>query len=169
MKKMFSVFLVFLLLMVIFSMNAFALSNSTYTDLSSTSSQASNLLSYAMNFDNFLYSDFVIYQSAQYSYFIVWADKLTYENGVVTSEGSIQYVSYVRADSSYNYNWQYGESADFTLSVNHMTISNVDGLGFKSSLFNEYIFFDNFKNFSIFGLAALLVVAVCSLRKVFNK
>lgn len=169
MKKILSVLVVSLLLIGVLTMNAFAFSHSTYGDLSSTSSQASNLLSYAMNFDSFLYSDFVIYQASQYSYYLVWSDQLEYNGSSVTSEGDIQYISYIRDGSSYNYSYSYGATSDFSLSVNHMTVSNVDGLGFKSSLFNEFQFFDNFKNFSIFGLSALLVIAVCSLRKVFNK
>lgn len=168
MKKILSVFLTVLLIGV-FCMNAFAFSHSTYGDLSQSSSQATNLLSYAMNYDSFLYSDFVIYQSEQYSYYLVWTDKLTYNGSRVSADGDVQFISYIRNGLNYSYTYNYGVSNDFSLNVNHMVVSNVDGLGFRSSFYNEFVFFDNFKNFSIFGLSAILLIALCNIRRLFNK
>lgn len=152
--------------MSMFCINSFALSSSTYADLSATSSQSQNLISYAMNYDSFLYSDYVIYQSAQYSYYIVWADKLEFKNGTVTGD-NIEYISYIRSGSGYDYqyNYDYGTDDSFSLSVNHMTISNINGLGFKSEYYNSFLDSHYNKYFIIFVLAGIFVLVLTSLRR----
>lgn len=148
-------------------MPAFALSSTTYADLSSTSGTVQNLLSYAMNYDSFLYSDYVIFQNGQYSYYIVWADKLVYSSGKVTAEGSVEYISYIRTGSNYDYSYEYfyGTDDSFSLTVSHMTVSNVDGLGFKSELYQSFRDSHYTRYFQIFGMAALLVIAFVTMRK----
>ena len=156
----------FIVVISMFCVNAFALTSSTYGDLSATSSQSQNLLSYAMNYDSFLYSDYVIYQGAQYSYYIVWADKLEYSNGKVTGS-NVEYISYIRNGSGYDYhyNYDYGTDSSFTLNVSHMTISNVQGLGLKSEYYTSFLDSHFNKYFIVFGLASLFTLVLTSLRR----
>lgn len=163
MKKVFCICICFLLLFVSVCMNAFALSSSTFSDVTPDNPDVLNLLSYSVNFDNFLYSDYVLYQYSDVGYYLVWSDELVYDGNVVTSDADVQFVSLT------NGVYSYGVSNTLSLNVNHMTVSNIGGLGFKSPLYSQLFFYDHFKNFSIFGLSALLVIAFCSLRKVFNK
>lgn len=165
--KFFKILLCSVIIMAVFSMSCFALSSSTYGDMSSNSTQVQNLLSLAMNYDSFLYSDYVIYQSEQYSWYIVWADKLDYSSGSVSSEGSVEYIRYYRNGSNmnYSYSYDYGTDSTFRLSVNHQTVSNVNGLGFKSELYQTFRDSHYTRYFQIFGMAALLVIMFVTLRK----
>lgn len=165
--KFFKIFLCSVIIMAVFSMSAFAFSTSTYGDMSSNSTQVQNLLSLAMNYDSFLYSDYVIFQNGQYSWYIVWSDKLEVSSGAVSSEGPVEYISYIRTGSGYDYsyNYTYGTDESFSLSGTHLTVSNVDGLGFKSELYQTFRDSHYTRYFQIFGMAALLVIMFVTLRK----
>lgn len=149
----------------LFVVPSFALSSSTYADISSTSSTGQNLLNLAFNHDSFKNKDFVIYQDGQYSYYIVWSDKLVYSGSSVSAD-EIEYISYIRTGSSYDYaySYTYGTDSKFSLTVNHLTVSNVDGLGFISTVYEEHEARQNQKTFDIFIFAILFVVALTSLR-----
>lgn len=165
--KFLKIFLCSILIVTVFTMSAFALSSSTYGDMNVTSTQTQNLLSLAMNYDSFLMSDYVIYQSEQYSYYIVWTDKLNVSSNTVSSEGSVEYIRYYRNGSTgnYSYSYDYGTDSTFRLTANHQTVSNVEGLGFKSELWQSFKDSYNRRYFQIFGMAALLVIMFVTLRK----
>ena len=165
--KFLKILLCSVIIISVFSVSAFALSSSTYGDLSSTSSQATNLMSLAMNYDTFLHSDYVIYQDAQYSYYIVWSEKLTNSSGTVSSSGKVEYIHYSRSGSgtNYSYSYDYGTDSTFRLTANHQTVSNVQGLGFKSELWQSFRDSYYTRYFQIFGMAALLVIMFVTLRK----
>lgn len=162
--KFFKIFLCFVLICSVFCVSSFALSTSTYADLSSTSSTGQNLINLALNYDTFENSDFVIFQDGQYSYYIVWGD-LTY-NASSVSGSEIEYISYVREGSSYDYtySYNYGTDSAFSLTVSNLTVSNIDGLGFISTIYEEHESRLNQKIFDIFIYSTLFVIALTSLR-----
>lgn len=148
-------------------MPALALSSSTYADLSPTSNNVQNLLSCAMNYDSFLYSDYVVFQDGQYSYRIVWADKLTVSGSTVSSDSSVEYITYSRNGSNYDYTYvyDYGTDSTFRLSANHLIVSNVEGLGARSELYSNFQNLVQSKHFRIFMIALTMVIAFVTLRK----
>lgn len=138
-----------------------------YSTVSSTSSQAVNLLNLAMNYDSFKGSDYIIFCDAQYSYYIVWGD-LQHSSGTVTGS-DIEYIRYYRTDtSSYSgtYTYVYGtdSSLNLTLSDEYMTTSSLPEVGFVSMTGVEYEYYEAAADFNIFALAVLLVVMFCALR-----
>lgn len=163
--KFFKICLCSVIIFALFVVPSFALSSSTYADLSSTSSTGQNLLNLALNHDSFRNKDFVIFQNAQYSYYIVWSDNLEY-SGVSVSADEIEYIQYVREGSGYDYTYSYiyGTDTQFSLTVNNLTVSNVDGLGFISTLYEEHENRKFTKEFGIFSTALLFVLALTSLR-----
>lgn len=165
--KFFKIALCCVMIMVVFSMPALALSSSTYADLSATSSTTQNLISCAMNYDSFLFSDYVVFQNGQYSYYIVWSDKLEYSSGTVSSDSPIEYISYIRTGSGYDYsyNYSYGTDETFSLNVFNMTVSNVEGLGSRSELFSTFLSQHQSRLYQIFSLAIIIVIAFVTLRK----
>ena len=154
-----------LILCFSFTLNSFALSATTYSDLSSSSSTGQNLLNLALNHQSFRNKDFVIFQNGQYSYYIVWSDKLDY-SGISVSADEIEYIQYIREGSGYDYTYRYiyGTDTEFSLTINNLTVSNVDGLGFISPIYEENEARINDKYFNIFIVATLFVVALTSLR-----
>lgn len=152
-------------LVSVFTVNCFALSSGTYSDLASTSSNVTNLINYAMSYDTFITSDYVVYQSAQYEYYIVWGD-LTY-NGTQVQGSDINYISYIRSGSGYDYTYSYSSGTDtnFTLIVSHIVTSNIPELGFTSSVYHGYKTNDNVTKFCVVMTAALFVVMCCSFRR----
>lgn len=165
--KFLKIFLCSVIIMVVVSLPALALSSSTYADLSATSSHVQNLLSCAMNYNSFLVSDYVVFQNGQYSYYIVWSDKLEYSSGTVSSDSSVEYISYIRTGSGYDYayNYSYGTVETFDLNVQHMTVSNIEGLGARSELYGNFIFQNQKRLYQIFSLALITVIAFVTLRK----
>lgn len=150
----------------VLSVNAFALNTSTYADVASTSTNSQNLINYAINYKSFKDSDFVVFQSAQYSYYIVWGD-LKY-NGASVSSDKVEYIQYYRQGSGYDYVYQYSYGADdaFTLSVNNVVVSNVEGLGMSSNLYRDYDYYRSYElNTILFG-GALLVIMILTFRGV---
>ena len=135
--KFFKISICCFLIVCVFSLNAFAFSGSTYGDLSQSSSNVDNLISYAYNFDSFLGSDFVVFQSGQYSYYIFWGD-IDYENSRVTADKA-EYISYIRegSGSSYAYTYSHGVNESLSLNVNKLVVSNIDELGSVSSLYED--------------------------------
>lgn len=162
--KYFKICLCCVIIFALFSVSSFALTSTTYADLSSTSSQGQNLLNLALNHDTFKNKDFVIYQDGQYSYYIVWGD-LTYAGSRVSAD-KIEYIRYYREGSSYDYTYSYiyGTDTQFSLTVNNLVVSNVDGLGFISTLYEEYENRKFTKEFGIFSCALLFCIALTSFR-----
>lgn len=156
------------MIIAVFSVNAFALSGTTYADLSQSSSTVQNLISYANNYDDFISSDYVVFQNGQYSYYIFWGD-LEY-NGTSVTASEAQCISYIREGSGYDYSYTYTYSDKQTLSltVNHTVISNIDELGSSSALYEEYK--QNFRStaFNVFILAFLFVLMILAFRRTFK-
>lgn len=163
--KFFKICLCCVIIFALFSVSSFALTATTYADVSSTSSTGQNLLNLALNHQSFKNKDFVIFQNGQYSYYIVWSDKLDY-SGISVSADEIEYIQYFREGSSYDYaySYVYGTDTSFSLTINNLTVSNVDGLGFISPIYEENEARTNDKYFNIFIVATLFVVALTSLR-----
>lgn len=169
--KFLKILLCCVLIMVVFSVSCFALSSSTYADLSPTASQVSNLISAAMNYESFLFSDFVVFQDAQYSYRIVWSDKLEYSSGTVSSDSPVEIITYTRNGSNYDYTYTYSYSTDnsFRLTANNLTVSNVEGLGARSELFANFEAINQRRLYQVFSLALIIVIAFVTLRKGSNR
>lgn len=150
----------------VLSVNAFALNTSTYADISSTATNTQNLINYAINYDSFKDTEYVVFQSAQYSYYIVWGD-FEYNGTSVTSD-KVEYIQYYREGSGYDYVYQYSYGANevFALSVNNVVVSNVEGLGMSSNLYRDYEYYRSFDlNTILFG-GALLVIMILTFRGV---
>lgn len=139
--------------------------NSTYQDVSSTSSQAVNLLNYAISFDSFRGADYVIFCDEQYSYYIVWGD-LAYEEDAV--EGSnINYIHYYRDTSSgYNsYVYDTGAAETFSLVSEHVNTSSLAEYGFKSILHEEYKVYGDVLLFLTLITSFFFVIMLTNLRR----
>lgn len=166
MKKILLFLLSFVLLVsaMTFSSSALTVSD-TYSDVASTSSQAVNLVNYAMSYDDFINSDFVVFCDEQYSYYIVWSDELSYDGSTVTGT-DIQYIHYYRSGSSgsYSYSYQYGTDTSFGLSSSYVCTSNIDDFGFKSAVFEEYYEQYELKWFLILIGSFLFVLMISALR-----
>lgn len=157
-----------ILIICVFSLNVFAYSGSTYTDLSQSSSTVQNLISYAYNYDSFLGSDFVVFQDGQYSYYIFWGD-IDYDGTLVTADEA-EYISYVRQGSVYDYSYIYTHNVDESLSltVNKLVVSNIDELGSVSSLYEDLN--HNYRVLTLFVilLAFIFVLMVLAFRRTFK-
>ena len=156
-----------ILCLFIFALPCSALSHSTYNGLSQSSSTVQNLISMALNYENFLDSKYVVYQSAQYDFYIVWGDLSLNDNGQIVSEGDVTYIRYYRTGSGTNYYYEYlpGTDSSFSLTVYDMITTNIGGIGMQSQLFREYDTQENFEKFAIFGTAVLFVILLTKLRK----
>lgn len=157
-----------ILIVSVFSLNAFAFSGSTYADLSQSSSNVDNLISYAYNFDSFIGSDYVVFQDSQYSYYIFWGD-LKYEGSRVTSEEA-EYIRYYREGSgvSYSYSYEHSEDVPLSLTVNKLVVSNIDELGSVSSLYEDLN--HNYRILTVFVilLAFIFVLMALAFRRTFK-
>lgn len=160
---------VFIIIFSLCSLSCFALSATTYADLSPTASHVQNLISSAMNYSDFLDSDYVVFQDSQYSYRICWAKELNY-NGRVISSDDVQSISYVRNGSGYDYTWSYSydDSDSFNLTVNHLVISNIDGVGAFSPTYDDYKYHHNSHWLLIFSLSFLGVLMFLAFRRTFR-
>lgn len=163
MKKIIILFSVVCLIAVMsFNVSALTVSD-TYSDVSSTSSQAVNLVNYAANFESFIDSDFVVFCDSQYSYYIVWGD-LENNNGVI-SGSDVEYIHYYRIDSYNSYTYQYGTDVSFGLNPDNLCTSNIDNFGFRSTAYETFKLNDNVNKSLIFILAFLFVIMILRLRR----
>lgn len=121
----------------------------------------------ALNYDNFLESKYVVYQSGQYDYYIVWGDLYLSDNGPIVSDGEVTYIRYYRAGSGTSFYYEYAPGTDnsFSLNVFDMITTNIGGIGMQSQLFREYDTQENFESFAIFGTALMFVILLTKLRK----
>ncbi len=166
MSKFLKAFSLSLLFVLVFSLNVFAFSTSTYNDVSATSSTAQNLIYKAVNYDSFENSDFIIFQNEQYSYYIVWGD-LKYNGSSVTGS-NVEYIQYFRSGSGFDYQYYYQYSTDtqFSLSVNNEVVTNIDGLGFVSPQYREFDYQNNSIRLLIFICACAGAVMILTFRGV---
>ncbi len=157
-----------IIVFVLFTANCFALSASTYADLAQSSTQVQNLISYAHSYNSFINSDFVVFQSGQYNYYIFWGD-LNYNGSSVTASEA-ECISYYREGSGYDYQYRYSydDSENLSLTVNNLVVSNVDELGSSSALYEEFKSYNRDKAFGIFILAVLIVIMFLAFRRTFK-
>lgn len=167
MKKIISVFIIVSLFVCSLSCSSSALDvTSTYSDVTSTSTQAVNLVNYALSYDSFINSDFVVFCDAQYSYYIVWGD-FDYDGVGLSSRSGVEFIHYSRSDStgSYSYSYQYSVDGTFTLIPDHVCTSNVPGFGFVSSPYQESKFYYDYSLFLVFLGSVLFVILIQHLRR----
>lgn len=138
--------------------------NSTYSDTVSTSSQSINLINYAMSYDDFLDSDYVIFTDSQNSYYIVWSKNMKVNNGIVTAS-NIKYIHYYRSSNYNSYSYVYGSDSSFTLHSSFVDTSSLANYGFKSSTYDEYKYSYYNKHFFILILAFIFVITLNCLRR----
>lgn len=136
--------------------------------VTSTSSQAVNLLAYAMSFDSFRGSEYIIFNDSEYSYYIVWGD-LYEENGKIVSDGNIEYIRYYRTSSSgYTNIYQYalGSDSSFVLSLSeeYICTTSVDNVGFVSSVHQEYGFYQSAIMLMVFVVAMVFAIMIKNFR-----
>lgn len=167
--KFFKISLCSIMIIAVFSLNAFALSSSTYADLSQSSSTVQNLISYANNYSDFITSDYVVFQNGQYSYYIFWGDDFEYD-GISVTASEAQCISYIREGSSYDYAYKYtySDAQNLSLTVNHSVISNIDELGSSSALYLEYKQNNRDTAFNVFILGFLFVLMILAFRRTFK-
>lgn len=142
---------------------------SLYGTVTSTSSQAVNLLNYAMSFDSFKGSDYIIFNDSEYSYYIVWGD-LSYDEGFVESSGAVQYIRYYRSSTSGytgNYSYTTGSDSDFSLalSTEYICTSSVPMAGFTSQVGEQYEFYNSASMLLVFAVAMIFAIML----KVFRR
>lgn len=142
-------------------MSAFAY-DVTSSDVVNNSSVVNNLISLAMNYDSFLFSDFVIYNQGV-STVLVWSSDLNYDSNLLSSD-SVEYVS-AAEDGTGNYIYDSGEIEFFQIVINNTVVSNLEGLGFKSNLYSQFYNYGLLKLFGIFAMSCLLVITLVNLRK----
>lgn len=166
-NKNFVLFILLLFVLITHSNKVNALTfSSSYTDVTPTSSQANNLINYAMSYDSFIHSDYIIFCDQQYSYYIVWSDDLKLQNGLVTGS-NIEYIRYYRSSStSYDYVYTYGTDSTFSLTSSNVNTSSLEEYGFKSVLYSEYKYYDYNLQFLIIIVAIIFVIMIKSLRRV---
>ncbi len=166
--KVLKIFLCSVLIFALFSVNCFALTGATYADVAQSNSTVQNLISCANNYSSFRDADFVVFQNGQYSYYIFWGD-LEY-NGSSVSASEAEFVSYIRQGSGYDYayTFDYGNSEALSLTVSDLVVSNIEGLGSSSALYEQYRSYDENMYFSIFILACLIVSMFLAFRRTFK-
>lgn len=161
-KKILCIFFV-VITVFLFTVSASALSATSYGDLPSTSSQVTNLINYAMSFDDFITSDYVCFRDSQYSYYLVWSDDITWQGSTISAD-DIKYVRYFRNNNYDEWQYGYGSDTSFTFSTAYLVTSNVQGLGSTSSVFETYYHQHNIMLLFILLTGFILVVAFTSLK-----
>lgn len=168
MFKFLGFFLVVLSSIFINVSDTYALSvNDLYGNVTSTSSTANDLVNYAINYDTFLNSDFVIFQNGQYEYYIVWGDLTSTTNKITGSE--VEFIKYYRdnASSGYNYTTYYAHGTDssFTLNLNNYSVVSNIGIGFTNETYRIYKFNDNTIKLLILLTGFIFAILVKTLRR----
>lgn len=143
-----------------------------YGTVSSTSSNANNLIYYAASFDSFNGADYVIFNDAQYSYYIVWGD-LEKSNGVVGGS-DVYFIHYYRTDTSGytgTYEYESGNFTDFNLKLDseYLTVSNIPEVGFISLVSEQLDFYENNVEFQldlfVLAVSILFAIMLCNFRR----
>lgn len=144
----------------------------TFTSLegtvSSTSSQAVNLLNYAMSFDSFRNSEYIIFNDSENSYYIVWGE-LYEKDGKVVSDGEVEYIRYYRTGTSgytNSYTYESGSDSTFSLALSdeYITSTSVNNVGFVSSVYQEYGFYQSALMLMVFVVAMVFAIMIKNFR-----
>lgn len=162
-KKYFYSIVFSIITVFLFSISSFALSGTSYGDLTSTSSQAVNLINYAMSFDDFINSEWVCYRDDTNSYYLVWSDEMIWQGSTV-SASDVKYVRYWRENNQASWKYGYGTDNNFTFSTAYLCTSNVPGLGSISEVFESYYYQHNFLVLGVLFTSFILVIAFVSLK-----
>ena len=170
-KKIYLFILIFTCSFMITSKVSALSFNDSYGNISSNNSNAIDLINYAISFDSFNGSDYVIFQSEQYSYYIVWGD-LTYNNGSFTGK-NIEYINYYRISTgtgyNYTYDYNYGTDTSFSFKSDYSVITNIDNAGLTNENYRIFDYnekmFDLIKNFLILITGFIFVIMVKNLRR----
>lgn len=140
-----------------------------YANTNSTSSNAINLINYAMSFNSFKDADYVVFQDSQYSYYIVWGDlEVEGERVYSVGDGDVEYIHYYRSsgsDYTNTYLYQYSVTDSFSLNKGeYVPTSNIPTVGFMSDTYNTYANYQLFGEFLILAVSFLFVIMLKSLR-----
>ena len=137
---------------------------STYSDVYPTSTQAINLLNCAMNYSDFEKSDWVIFRDSSYSYYIVWSDELNVTGDTVKSS-SCDFIHYHRTGSSgdYSYIYEHGTDTSFQMTSVNLNVSNIEGYGFMSSTYDDWVSHRDNIRFFIIVVSVLLALLFFSM------
>ena len=140
--------------------------SSNYTDVVGTSTQAVNLLNYAMNFDSFRFSDYVIFCDEQYSYYIVWGKDFSYTDSTVVGN-EVEYVRYYRSGSttSYSYIYDTGTWDSFSLTYDYLVTSNLNEVGVVSPTYVTYEYEFNITLLFVLAVSILFAMMLRGFRK----
>lgn len=139
---------------------------STYSDVTSTSTQAENLYNLAKSYDTFEYSDFVIFRDSQYSYYIVWGDLQV--SAETVSGSNVEYVNYYATTTSgysSTYVYEYDSDSSFSLKSDYVVVSNLDNYGMRFTQYETDVFYRN--SVYIFILICSMLFAI--MLKVFRR
>lgn len=141
---------------------------STYSDVYPTSTQAINLLNCAMNYDDFEYSEWVIFRDSSYSYYIVWSDEFSITGNTVKSS-DCDFIHYYRTGSSgdYVYTYEHGTDTSFQMTSVNLNVSNINGYGFMSSTYDDWLSHRN--NIRFFIIVVSVILALLFVRLVVRK
>ena len=136
----FIVLILILVFVMSFSLSASAMVfTSSYGDMTSSSSQATNLINFAMGYDSFITSDWVCFRSGQNDYYLVWGDELEVNNRTV-SGSDVEYVRYFRASNQAEWSYIYDSDTTFALTSDYVCSSNLKNYGFSNPTYSEYLF-----------------------------
>ena len=136
--------------------------------VSSTSSQAVSLLNYAMSFDSFRNSEYIIFNDSENSFYIVWGE-LYEESGRIRSTGDISFIHYFRTSTSgYNnaYTYECGSDSAFelVLSDDYVCTTSIANVGFVSSTYQEYGFYQSALMLMVFVVAMVFAIMIKNFR-----
>lgn len=135
------VFIALFLFVIFFTLTispCMALEVSPSNNVTSTSTNANNLINYANSYSNFVYSDYVVLQSGDNEYYIVWGKDFTVNNSVVTAD-KVEFIRYYRTGTMNNsYIYDYGTSDNFRLTLNDYVVTSNLNIGMTSSIFDTY-------------------------------
>lgn len=148
---------------LVFSSSALSVAG-TYSDVSATSTQSNNLINYAMSYDSFIDSDFIVFCDQQNSYYIVWSDELTVDSSAV-SGSDVEYIHYYRQGTTGSqYTYVYGIDSIFNLFAENLCTSNLAEFGFISPTFYQYRYQHNITMLFVLIASFGFVITVKMLR-----
>lgn len=134
---------------VFFANSAFALSTSTYSDVTSSGSTVNTLLSLIPDRGSGKY-DYLVFTNSSDSYYCFYGNDFEINNNVI-SASDCQYIHYYRLGQTYSYTYDFG-SQNLSLTVNNIVCSNLD-LQKASNSFS----FDEYQNNMILYVSAIII------------
>lgn len=164
-NKVFIALFLFVIFFTLTIVPCMALEVSPSNNVTSTSTNANNLINYANSYSNFVYSDYVVLQSGDNEYYIVWGNDFTVNNSIVTSD-KVEFIRYYRTGTMNNsYIYDYGTSDNFRLTLNDYVVTSNLNIGMTSSIFDSYR--TNYYTICclIIGVSLLFSIALTNFRR----